>query len=85
LKKKLAVLETQMQAFRDEMKLAKSNPFSASSNHLNGFKDFRTKNGSSQGQNLALTGVCVPSSEQEAGGTRSPNASAPRRDEAGQK
>jgi len=29
---------------------------------LPGYKDFRTENGSSQGQNLALTGLCVPSS-----------------------
>ena len=29
-------------------------------NHLNGFEDFRTENGSSQCQNLALTGLCVP-------------------------
>jgi hypothetical protein len=29
---------------------------------LEGFKDVCTKNGSSKGQNLALTGVCVPSS-----------------------
>ena len=29
---------------------------------LNGFKDFRTENGSSQGQNLDLTGLFVPSS-----------------------
>ena len=28
-------------------------------NNLNGFKDFRTENGSSQGQNLALTGSFV--------------------------
>ena len=27
----------------------------------NGFKDFRTEKGSRQGQNLALTGLCVPS------------------------
>ena len=31
-------------------------------NNLNGFKDFRTGNDSSQGQNLALTGSFVPSS-----------------------
>jgi len=31
-------------------------------NNLNGFEDFRTENGSSQGQNLALTGLFVPSS-----------------------
>ena len=31
-------------------------------NNLNGFKDFRTENGPRQGQNLALTGLCVPSS-----------------------
>jgi len=31
-------------------------------NNLNGVKDFRTDNGSGQGQNLALTGVFVPSS-----------------------
>ena len=31
-------------------------------NNLNGFKNFRTENGSSQGQNLALTGLFVPSS-----------------------
>ena len=30
--------------------------------NFNGFKDFRTENGSSQGQNLALTGLFVPSS-----------------------
>jgi len=30
--------------------------------NLNGFKDFRTDNGSSQGQNLALNGLFVPSS-----------------------
>jgi len=30
-------------------------------NNLNGFRDFRTENGSSQGRNLALTGVCVAS------------------------
>jgi len=30
-------------------------------NTLNSFKDFRTEKGSSQGRNLALTGVCVPS------------------------
>jgi len=28
--------------------------------NLNGFKDFRTENGSSQGQDLALTGSFVP-------------------------
>jgi len=28
-------------------------------NNLNGFKVFRTENGSSQGQNLAMTGLCV--------------------------
>jgi len=31
-------------------------------NTLNGFTDFRTENGSSQGQKLALTGLFVPSS-----------------------
>ena len=31
-------------------------------NHLNYFTDFRTENGSIQGQNLALTGLFVPSS-----------------------
>jgi len=31
-------------------------------NNLNGFKDIRTENGSRQGQNLALTGLCVPRS-----------------------
>jgi len=31
-------------------------------NNVNGFKDCRTENGSSQGQNLALTGLFVPSS-----------------------
>jgi len=31
-------------------------------NHSNGLKDVRTEIGSSQGQNLALTGSCVPSS-----------------------
>ena len=31
-------------------------------NILPGFKDFRTKNGSSQGQNLALTVLLVPNS-----------------------
>jgi len=31
-------------------------------NNLNGFKDFRTENCSSQGQNLALTGSFVPRS-----------------------
>ena len=31
-------------------------------NNLNGVKDFRTENGSSQRQNLALTGLCVPRS-----------------------
>ena len=31
-------------------------------NNLNGFKDFRSENGSSQGQNLALTDLGVPSS-----------------------
>jgi len=30
--------------------------------NLNGFKDFRAANGSSQGQNLSLTGLFVPSS-----------------------
>ena len=30
--------------------------------HLNDFEDIRTKNGSSQGHNLALTGLFVPSS-----------------------
>jgi len=30
--------------------------------HLNYFEDFCTENGSSQGQNLALTGLFVPSS-----------------------
>ena len=30
--------------------------------NLNGVQDFRTENGSSQGQNLALTGLIVPSS-----------------------
>ena len=30
-------------------------------NSLNGFKDLRTENGSSQGQNPALTGLFVPS------------------------
>ena len=29
---------------------------------LNGFKDFHLENGSKQGQNLALTGFCVPCS-----------------------
>ena len=29
-------------------------------NNLNSSKDFRTDNGSSQGQNLALTGLYVP-------------------------
>ena len=29
-------------------------------NTLNAFKHFRTENGSIQGQNLALTGLCVP-------------------------
>jgi len=31
-------------------------------NHLNGSKDFRTENGSSEGQNLAVTGLGVPNS-----------------------
>ena len=31
-------------------------------NTLKGFKDVRTENGSSQGQNLALTGLLVPTS-----------------------
>ena len=31
-------------------------------NNLNRFTDFRTKNGSSQGQNLALTVLVIPSS-----------------------
>ena len=31
-------------------------------NTLNGFQDFRTGHGPSQGQNLALTGLHVPSS-----------------------
>ena len=31
-------------------------------NNLNTFNDVRTENGSSQGQNLALTGLCGPSS-----------------------
>jgi len=31
-------------------------------NTLTGFPDFRIENGSSQGQNLALTGLCVSSS-----------------------
>ena len=31
-------------------------------NTFNGFKDFGTKHGSSQGHKLALTGLCVPSS-----------------------
>jgi len=31
-------------------------------NNLNGCQDFRTENGSGQGQNLALTGLFVPSS-----------------------
>ena len=31
-------------------------------NNSKGFKDFRTENGSRQGQNLALTGLYVPSS-----------------------
>ena len=31
-------------------------------NSKNGVKDFRTKDGSSQGQNLASTGLCVPPS-----------------------
>ena len=31
-------------------------------NHLNDFQNFRTKNGSGQGQDLALTGLFVPSS-----------------------
>jgi len=31
-------------------------------NNLKGFKDFHTGNGSSRGQNLALTGAFVPSS-----------------------
>jgi len=34
----------------------------AGGNNLNGFQDFRTANGSSQGQNLALTGLFVPTS-----------------------
>ena len=29
---------------------------------MNSFKDFHTENGSSQGQNLAVTGLLVPSS-----------------------
>ena len=31
-------------------------------NNLDGFKDFRIRNGSRQGHNLALTGLFVPSS-----------------------
>ena len=31
-------------------------------NSLNGFEDVRTENGPRQGQNLALTRLCVPSS-----------------------
>jgi len=31
-------------------------------NTLKGFKGFRTENGSSRGQNLAMTGLFVPSS-----------------------
>ena len=31
-------------------------------NNLKDVKDFRAENGSRQGQNLALTGLCVPSS-----------------------
>jgi len=31
-------------------------------NHLKGFQDFCLKNGSSQGQNLALAAICVPNS-----------------------
>jgi len=31
-------------------------------NNLKGFKDFHLKNGSSQGQNLALPVLCVPNS-----------------------
>ena len=31
-------------------------------NNLTGFKDFHLENGSSQGQNLALSAVCVPGS-----------------------
>ena len=31
-------------------------------NYLNGVEDYRTENGSSQGQNLALTGLGVPTS-----------------------
>ena len=34
----------------------------AGGNNLDGFKNFRTENGSSQGQNMALTGSFVPSS-----------------------
>ena len=30
--------------------------------NLNEFKDLRTENGSSQGQNMALTGLCVSNS-----------------------
>jgi len=37
-------------------------------NNLTGVNDFRTENGSSQGQNLALTGLCVPSSFDGIGG-----------------
>jgi len=35
--------------------------FERGENNLNGFNDFRTDNGSCQGQNLAWTGLCVPS------------------------
>ena len=43
--------------------------------NLKGFKDHRTENGSSQGQNLALTALCVPNSRdsghtQSSGGCR---------------
>ena len=34
--------------------------FPANREHLTGFTDVSLENGSSQGQNLALTGVCVP-------------------------
>ena len=33
----------------------------AGGNNLHNFEDVRPENGSSQGQNLAVTGLCVPS------------------------
>jgi len=49
-------------ASRLEVKCGRRTAVERGGNNLNVFNDFRTENGSSQGQNLALTGLFVPSS-----------------------